>query len=602
MNPAKGKPVKDHIFGDLDQPSNSVRWMIDRHRGDHHYHRMMPLRPKPGDIVDLYLTTSMELNVESVMVWITTDDWQHHSVHQLTKQQTTWSTALWSYLQEWMITLPSQPAGTMLRYKIGAKLQGSSKVVFADSQSEDFETATHFSIWYGEDALPDWAESAVIYQIFVDRFNPGQERSWDSQTDLKKPFGGTLQGITEKMPFIKSMGFNTIWLTPIFDSPSHHGYDISDYYQIHPRLGSMEDFMDLLKVAHQHQIRVMLDFVANHCSSEHPFFRDAVRNPESPYHDYFVWKDWPDYESFYNVRTMPKLNLAYGSPARDFLLKCAQSWLEKGVDGFRLDYAHGPEQDFWVDFRRACTAVNPEVWTFAEIVQPPDVQASYADGVGGALDFLLCQALRLTFGQHEWPLDKFASFLQNHFDYFPEGFSLPAFLDNHDMNRFLVISEHGEKLLRMALMVLYTLPGPPIIYYGTEVPLSQRQSIHDKGAQGFDESRLPMDWDAVEKSNLPGYMAKLAEIRQTNPEIYQLGWKLMSVGEYNDFIVLTKTGGRDLFLLINRSKDPIRWELKDHSAQNFYDLVDGTHFTTNHGRLALRIEPCSAMLILAINN
>jgi hypothetical protein len=85
---------------------------------------------------------------------MTTDDWQHHSVQQLSKQKITWNTALWSYLQEWVITLPPQSAGTMLRYKIGAKLQGSSKILYADSQSESFETATHFSIWYGDDALP----------------------------------------------------------------------------------------------------------------------------------------------------------------------------------------------------------------------------------------------------------------------------------------------------------------------------------------------------------------------------------------------------------------------------------------------------------------
>ena len=600
MSPTKGKPVKDHIFGDLDQPKNSVQWLIDRHRGIHHYHEMAPKRPKPGDAVELYVTTSLNLNVESVIVWITTDDWQHHSVQQLSKQKITWNTALWTYLQEWVITIPPQPVGTMLRYKIGAKLQGSSKILYADSQSEDFERATHFSILYGEDSLPSWAEKAIIYQIFVDRFNPGEGRSWVSQTDLKEPFGGTLLGIIEKMPFIKSMGFNTIWLTPIFCSPTHHGYDISDYYQIHPRLGSREDFMDLLEVAHQQQIRVILDFVANHCSSEHPFFQDALEKPDSPYHDYFVWKDWPDYECFYNVRTMPKLNLAYGSPARDYLLKCAQHWLEKGVDGFRLDYAHGPEQDFWVDFRRACATLNPEVWTFAEIVQPPNVQASYADGVGGALDFLLCQALRLTFGQQEWPLEKFAAFLQNHYDYFPNNFSMPAFLDNHDMNRFCVISEYGAKLLRMALLVMYTLPGPPIIYYGTEIPLTQRQSIHDKGAQGFDEARLPMDWNAVEESDLPGYLAKLAEIRLTNPEIYQLGWNLMSAGEHKDFVVLTKTGGGDLLLLINRSEDSIRWVVTDVSAQKFYDLVEGTHITADHGQLTLTIEPYSAMLISAI--
>ena len=600
MNSSKGKPIKDHIFGDLDQPKNSVQWLIDRYRGVHHYHRMTPLRPKPGDAVKLHVTTSMDQIVETVFIWITTDDWQHHIVQQFSKQQTIWDTAMWSYLQEWVITLPPQSAGTMLRYKIGAKLQGSSTIVYADSQSADFATATHFSIYYGEDALPGWAEHAIIYQVFVDRFNPGEDRSWVSQTDLRKPFGGTLQGIIEKMPFIKSMGFNTIWLTPIFASPTHHGYDISDYYQIHPRLGSMEDFLELIKVAHQHQIRVMLDFVANHCSNEHPYFQDALANVESPYRDYFVWKDWPQYESFYNVRTMPKLNLAYGSPARDYLLKFAQYWLGKGVDGFRLDYAHGPEQDFWVDFRRACAEVNPEVWTFAEIVQPPDVQASYADGVGGALDFLLCQALRLTFGQQEWPLEKFAAFLQNHFDFFPEGFSLPSFLDNHDMNRFLVISDHGDKLLRLALLVMYTLPGPPIVYYGTEVPLSQQQSIHAKGAHGFDEARLPMDWDALQTSSLPGYLAKLAEIRQTHPNIFQSGWKLFSSDEHKDFIVLTKSGGGGLYLLINRSKTLIRWVVNDVSARKFYDPVEGTRFTAEHGQLTLTIEPYSAMLISAI--
>ena len=599
MNLSKGKPIKDHIFGDLDQPSNSVRWLIDRHCGVHHYHEMTPKRPKPSESVELYVSTSMDLNVESVMVWITTDDWKHHSVQQLSQQRPIWSTALWSYLQEWVITLPPQPVGTMLRYKIGAKLQGSSKVVYADSQSEDSETATHFSIFFGEDALPEWAEKAVIYQIFVDRYNPGGDRSWDSQSDLKQPFGGTLLGITEKLPFIKAMGFNTIWLTPIFGSPTHHGYDTSDYYQIHPRLGSMNDFMELIRVAHQHKIRVLLDFVANHCSSEHPYFQDALTNPESPYLDYFVWKKWPHYESFYNVRTMPKLNLAYGSPAREYLLKCAQYWLKTGVDGFRLDYAHGPEQDFWVDFRRACAAVNPAVWTFAEIVQPPDVQASYVDGVGGALDFLLCQALRLTFGQFEWPLEKFAAFLQNHFDYFPEDFSLPAFLDNHDMNRFLVTSELGEKLLKLALLVLYTQPGPPIVYYGTEVALSQRQSIHAKGAQGFDEARLPMDWDAVEKSDLPRYLAKLAEIRQAYPSLYQFSWKLFSSGEHRDFIVLSKTGKESLYLVINRSENSITWRLEEIAHRVFVDLVMDERYMVADEQSTLIVEPYSAMLLSA---
>jgi glycosidase len=123
-------------------------------------------------------------------------------------------------------------------------------------------------------------------------------------------------------------------------------------------MGSKDDFLELLDRAHQNQIKVILDFVPNHCSDEHPFFRDAHANPHSPYHDFFVWKEWPEYACFYNVKSMPKLDLSYGSPARAYLLECAQYWLALGVDGFRLDHAHGPEQDFWVDFRRACYKQN----------------------------------------------------------------------------------------------------------------------------------------------------------------------------------------------------------------------------------------------------
>jgi hypothetical protein len=99
--------------------------------------------------------------------------------------------------------------------------------------------------------------------------------------------------------------------------------------------------------------------------------------------------------------------------------------------------------------------------------------------------------------------------------------------------------------------------------------------------------------------SMPGYFAKLAEIRQAYPSIYQSGWKLYSSGDHKDFIVLTKNGGGDLFLLINRSKDPIRWELNDLSAQKYYDLLGGTHFVAEHGQLTLTIEAYSAMLISA---
>ena len=94
----------------------------------------------------------------------------------------------------------------------------------------------------------------------------------------------------EKLPYLKELGFNAIWFSPIFDSPSHHGYDISDYFRINPSFGTLEAFKQLILEAHKIGIKVILDFVANHCSDRHPYFQDALQNQDSEYHDWFVWK------------------------------------------------------------------------------------------------------------------------------------------------------------------------------------------------------------------------------------------------------------------------------------------------------------------------
>lgn len=591
------KFLQDHIFGDLNQPKNSAKWLIERYRGIRHYSRKSPISPIPGESVNLLASTSVDLPVDSVHLWMTIDDWNTKIEGAFVPRATTWDTALWSYLQEWEFSLPPQPAGTMLRYKISAKLQGSQTKVFADTQSKAFKLGTHFSIWYTDQTVPDWVDKAIIYQIFIDRFNPGMGNSWKEHVDLKKTFGGTLQGIIEKLPYIHSMGFNALWLTPIFDSPSHHGYDIRDYYHINPELGTLKDFQMLVDVAHQYQIKVILDFVANHCSSEHPYFKAALKDQDNPHHDYFIWKDWPNYECFYNVRKMPKLDLGYGQPARQYLLDVAQYWLKLGVDGFRLDHAHGPEQDFWIDFRRACTQVKSDHWTFAEIVQPAEVQAAYADRVGGSLDFLLCQAIRITFGRRNWPLSKFASWLQYHFEYFPDNFLLPSFIDNHDMNRFMVIAQGDIRLLKLALLVLYMLPGPPIIYYGTEIPLSQNRSIHENGAQGFDEARLPMAWEENPKLKFVEYLAKLAEIRTLYPVLYQTDWRVYHCDDQMEVLILEKKNIKGIFLLINRSKKENQIPLEIKPQADYINLVSGEIIQPAEEKLTINLAPCTGVLI-----
>jgi len=348
--------LRDHTFGDLDDPAKGAAYQLARSRGIHHFGNKRPLCPKPGERVELVATTTTEIAAQNVLLQYTLDDWRTTLEMPFTKTNLRWDTLSWSWLQYWQVFLPAQPAGTMLRYRVCAQQAAASSQTgmpaccFAEMGAQNPEEATQYAIWYGQDELPAWSRTARIYQIFVDRFNPGEGKTWLQTQDLAKPFGGTLRGVIEKLTYIRDLGFNTIWLSPIFASPSHHGYDTSDYERIEPRLGTQADFEELIAQAHALGIRVILDFVANHVSNQHPAFQAALHSAESPLTSWFYWDPWPHYRSYFNVPEMPELRLSYGSPARPYLLEAARKWLRLGVDGYRLDYASGPEQDFGLIF------------------------------------------------------------------------------------------------------------------------------------------------------------------------------------------------------------------------------------------------------------
>jgi len=595
------KILPDRIFGELGQPDYTAGWMINRLKGVHHYGQKSPVIPKPNERVQLTVTVTADQPVESIAAWVSTDEWQTQAILPFTKHNLSWHSILWTYVREWRLTLPPQPEGIMLRYKIGARQPGSATYFFTESQSGSFERATHYSIYYGADGLSEWAKDTIVYQIFIDRFNPGQGKAWQISQNLKSPFGGTLRGVIEKLGYIQSMGFNAIWLTPIFESPSQHGYDITDFYKINSRLGSLADFNELIAEAHRLGIKVILDFVANHCSRNHPYFVDARKTPDSEFHDWFVWKDWPDYECFYNVRNLPKINLQYGSPARAYLLDCAQYWLKLGVDGYRLDHAHGPEMDFWVDFRRACAEIRSDVWTFGEITQPADVQKNYGGGLNGTLDFLLSQKLRGTFGTKLINLSEFGAFVESHFKYYSKEFSLPSFLDNHDMNRFAFLAQDDPRDLKLALLVLAMLPGAPIIYYGTEIALSQNQSIHASGAQGFDECRLPMNWNELESSDLPAYFNQLWEFRRRYPRIHRKPWKVINCDDRQDILILGKQENEAAFLIISRSEHEVQISIPVKQHVGYLDLMTKKPCPSKDHELQVTLPPVSGMVMFRVD-
>lgn len=201
-----------------------------------------------------------------------------------------------------------------------------------------------------------WWKEAVVYQVYPRSFN---DANGDGIGDLK--------GITEKLPYLAKLGINVIWLSPVFDSPNvDNGYDISDYFAIMSDFGTMEDFDEMLETAHKHGIKILMDLVANHTSDEHPWFKESRSSKDNPYRDYYIWKDPKGFDEDGNP--IPPNNWAseFGGPAwewdeatgqfylhiffkeqpdlnwenekvRENLYSMVRWWLDKGVDGFRLD-------------------------------------------------------------------------------------------------------------------------------------------------------------------------------------------------------------------------------------------------------------------------
>ena len=359
----------------------------------------------------------------------------------------------------------------------------------------------------------DWKSGGVCYEIFVRSF-------FDSDDDGI----GDLNGLSSKLDYINDgdssaqgdLGARCIWLMPVAASPSYHGYDATNYYRVNPDYGSNEDFKRLVTEAHRRGIRVLVDMVLNHASNEHPYFKDALLNPGSPYRDWFRWSPtkpavtgpWGQEvwhrspvrdEYYYGIfwEGMPDLN--YQNPAvREEANKIASFWLEEmGVDGFRLDAipylveegerlagtsgTHALLRDYAAHTRH----VSPEVFTIGEVwdstgamlpYYPDQLDAHFAfelsDAIlaaaskGSAKD-LLTGYLRL---QRELPAHRWSPFLRN-----------------HDQTRTLTVLGGDMTGAKLAATLLLTLPGLPFVYYGEEIGMT--------GDKPDPRLRTPMHWD-----------------------------------------------------------------------------------------------------------
>jgi alpha-amylase len=357
----------------------------------------------------------------------------------------------------------------------------------------------------------DWNDR-VWYEVFVRSF---KDASGDGIGDLR--------GLTEQLDYLNDgdpattddLGVTGLWLMPIAESPSYHGYDVVDYRKVEQDYGTNADFKTFLAAAHERGIKVIVDLVMNHTSSQNPWFKDAT-TPGSKHDDWYVWSDqnpgwlgpsgqvvWhPEGNRwFYGVfwEGMPDLNLRNPAVTAE-LEDVARFWLDDmGVDGFRLDAAkhliedgkdaqtNTPETKAWLaGFKDSVDAVDADALLVGEVWDPPAIAAPYVpDSLDMTFDFGLATAIRLALQNGRaaplrtglmdtlaaWPANQNASFLAN-----------------HDQTRIMTELGGDVAAAKLAAFILLNGPGTPFLYYGEEIGMT--------GTKPDERIRTPMRWTA----------------------------------------------------------------------------------------------------------
>ena len=366
-------------------------------------------------------------------------------------------------------------------------------------------------------AAPAWTRDAVVYNIFPDSFAAGKRLAPNGAPPCR---GGTVRGVTENLDYIASLGFNCIYLNPIFAARSYHRYDTLDYYRIDPHMGAEDDLRDLVRRAHALGIRVILDGVFNHVSSDHPFFRDVLeKGRASRYYSCFyalpetprlpAAGELPGYTCFSYVADMPKTNTA--DPfLRQYFCDVGAYWVRKfAVDGWRLAVANELDDGFLRAFRASVKAAKSDALIVGEVWENA---AHYLGGdmLDSAMNYDFRRYCRRFFAEQTVDAETFDTNVSTLLLRYNENalFAQLNLLDSHDVSRFLSLCGGKTERMELAVLLQMTFPGMPCVFYGDEKGLC---------GESEPEYRRPMAWDA--SSPLEEVYRRMIALRKTHPAL-----------------------------------------------------------------------------------
>ncbi|MGL5915069.1 MAG: glycoside hydrolase family 13 protein [Culicoidibacterales bacterium] len=476
-----------------------------------------------------------------------------------------------------------------------------------------------FPFLHGNDAFqaPSWVKDTTWYQIFPERFANGNPEispkhviPWGSKDPAGDDFfGGDLKGIIQNLDYLVDLGITGIYLTPVFESPSNHKYDTTDYFKIDPHFGTAEDFKRLVELSHQRGLKVMIDAVFNHLGNESPYWKDVVKNgADSQYADWFHVYSFPvsegmngnyegskalSFDTFAFTPKMPKLN-TQNPTVKQYLLDIATYWIrEFNIDGWRLDVANEIDHAFWKDFRRAVHEVKPDVFILGEIWHD-----SYAwlagDEFDSVMNYPFTDAILQYFADHEITSTQFMYRINQQLMSYTQNINEVMFnlLDSHDTARLLTRTHGNTALAESALAFMFAQTGSPCIYYGTEIGL-------DGGADPL--CRKCMVWDPNQQDqNLFAFTKKLIAIRKNYQTIFtygELNW--LDVRDDQTYIIFERKLAFEsmLYIFNNTAHDQSIQLPLDYVDRLALNLFTDTEFCLTesinvpaHGFVALKLH------------
>lgn len=456
--------------------------------------------------------------------------------------------------------------------------------------------------------VPEWAKYAVFYQIIPDRFangnprnDPGKVSKWGDKPTTESFFGGDLQGIIDHLDDLTDLGITAIYLTPIFEAPSNHKYDSTDYLEVDPHFGDLKLLKKLVNTAHSKGIKIVLDAVFNHISADSPQFKDVIKHGEnSKYADWFhihefpvkVKEDHPNYDAFGFVADLPKLNTA-NPEARDFLLNIAQYWLQEvGIDGWRLDVANEIDHTFWRDFRKRVKNTNPDAFIIGE-VWTDSLRWLQGDQFDSVMNYPFSSRLVEFLLTEDMSADTFAA----HIDGLQVRYPLQAnevlfnLLASHDTPRILTQLGGDKRKLKLAIAFLLTYPGTPCIFYGDEI-----------GLEGEDDPdcRKCMIWEKEEQDvDLLEYYKTMIHLRKKHPALSTGRFRFLYAAEQDRSFVYERTDEQSqITVWMNASEQQSSLALPLEGQ--WQDALNHEPVVPSDGKLHMELAPYSFRILIKV--